>query len=65
MSGLGMSVRTPPSARKNAKATDGESLCLFCYMGGKLSPADRLHLLFSLRTLRAHINKNHLPIKAS
>ena len=47
------------------KPTEGKSLCLFCYVDDELSPADGFHLPFSLKTLKSHINKNHLPISIS
>lgn len=51
--------------RIHTKATDGENLCLFCYSDDKLSPVEWFHLFYSLGILRAHINRNHLPIIAS
>ena len=51
--------------RIHAKATEGENLCLFCYIDDKLSPADWFHFFYSLGTLRTHINRNHSPITTS
>ena len=51
--------------RIHTGATEGKNLCLFCYIDGELSPADRFHSFHSLGTLRTHINGKHLPITTS
>ena len=51
--------------RIHTKATEGKNPCFFCYIDDELSPADRLYQLYSLGTLRAHINNKHLPITTS
>ena len=61
-----LSVLCTQKPRIHTKATESEeNLCLFCYSDDKLSPADRFHSFYSLRTLRAHINKKYLPIMES